>query len=229
MISQLDGLVHALKGRSAAGAFRVAVFSGIHELAEHVATLLGESMGPVLLLQFAGPSRESADCMTFLQGKGSLMPTDVHQGVYRVGGHGCFDFPAWATGETSRRLVEVLESPSESWRCSVCALELDHNEGILALVAGVDYILFEIPEGGRQQANALCLLRTVLERNPKVEVGVSLSPFIDEDSRLLVGKLFLSSAGKSISSRVRLLTASGLSAGNEFFAWLSNAAGISGR
>lgn len=229
MISQLDGLVNALKGRSGAGAFRVAVFSGIPESAEQIATRLGESMGPVLLLQLTSPNREFADCVPFLQGKGPLMPADVHEGVYRVGGHGCFDFPAWATGETSRRLLEALESSTEPWRCSVCALALDHNEGALALAAGVDYILFEIPAGGREQANALCLLRTLLERNSKAEVGVSISPLIDEDSRLLVGKLFLSSAGKHMGSRVRLLTASGLTAVNDFFAWLSNAAGISGR
>lgn len=227
MISQLEGLVKALRGgASGQDGLAVVLSSGV-ELAQALARAQATGPDQVLLLVLNGEGQGVADWSAYMGGVGNLLPTDAQatDGVYRLEARGDLEFPAWATGEMSRRLLYGLNLPGKKWRKVVCSMGLDHNEGVLALASAADAVLFEIPDGPCAQANALSLFRTIMERNAGALLGLGIAPAMDSSTGLLVGKVFLQSAGKRSGARVRLLTERGRAAALEFSDWLSINAG----
>jgi hypothetical protein len=227
MISQLEGLVKALRGGASGQDGFVVVLSSSVELAQTLACAQAKGPEQVLLLVLDGEGQGTADWSAYMGGMGGLLPSEAQatDGVYRLEARGDLAFPAWATGEVSRRLLYGLSLPGKKWRKVVCSMGLDHNEGVLTLTSAADAVLFEIPDGSCAQANALSLFRTIMERNAGALLGLGIVPAMDSNTGLLVGKVFLQSVGKRSGAKVRLLAERGRAAALEFSDWLSTNAG----
>jgi len=218
MISQLEGLVKALKGRSSQRVTCVTVLDPAYLFAGKIAERLAAHSKRVLLLSMQDDGVGVADWSEYLQGRRELvMPNEWKEtGLCRLEANGDFGFPSWASGETARRLLDGAQSIDADWDYAVFALGLEHNEGTLSLFAESDSVLFTIPEGNLKKANALCLLQAALARSTNTGVWLVPSRLATEDAGFLDSKLFAQVSAKSLQNRVRLLASSGDEAVEEF-------------
>ena len=202
MISQLDGLVKALRGRGNGRRPLVAVLGTPGGLALELARLLFACGRRPLLLSLEGGKGWGV----FLQGKGSLEScAEIQEGYWSLGGAGNYAFPAWATGESARRLLEGLHEASAPWDCVVLDLGREHNEGVAQLASACDPLCIELPGDDLGLAHMLSLSRDILSRTGKIGVYATPSASLEAGEARLLSKLFLQAASKMVPVPVRFL------------------------
>ena len=202
MISQLDGLVKALRGRGHGRRPLVAVLGLPGGLALELTRLLSACGRRPLLFTLEGGKGWD----TFLQGKGSLEScAESREDYWSLGGAGDYAFPAWATGEIARRLLEGLHEAAAPWDCVVLDLGQEHNEGVVQLASACDPLCIELPGNDLVLAHILSLSRDILSRSGKIGVYATPSASLEAGEARLLAKLFLQAASKMIQVPVHCL------------------------
>ena len=196
MMSQLDGLVQALQKKQRSQMGVMAVCSMDSGRALQIAQLLAQEKR-VLLVRVAPHLSEkgTADWSGLLQGEEFLPVPMPGSTLYCLESHGDFEFPAWLTGETARRLLEWIFTPSHAWDYVILDLGCALNEGCLLFAEVAASIYLDISPTSWDLSNQLKLIQTQNERNTHATFCFSLPVFCDESYALGVVKVLNHSVG----------------------------------
>lgn len=182
MMSQLDGLVQALQKKQRSQMGVMAVCSMDSGRALSIAQLLAQDKRVLLVRVAPHPSEKgSADWLGLLRGEECALVPMPGTTLFCLESHGDFEFPAWLTGETARRLLEWIFSPSQTWDHVVLDLGGALNEGCLLLAEAAESIFMDISSAPWDLSNQFKLVQIQNERNAHATFCFSL-PFLCDES-----------------------------------------------
>ncbi len=193
MMSQLEGLVQALKSRADDASVRhILVLSDNASVATLLAeALLARNANPLLVRNDISGSGDSA-WAPFLAGQATLEESISRTAgqVALLDGAGSREFPAWAQGEVIRRLCDAFSSSALSFGYVVWDVGNVHDGATLALARIADAVVLLMPEDEGRLCESLCLWEAVVfQGKGRERLCVVLSGKNETD--LFRGKMFL--------------------------------------
>lgn len=193
MMSQLEGLVQALKSRADDASVRhILVLSDNASVATLLAeALLARKASPLLVRNDISGNGDSA-WAPFLTGHATLEDSIARTAgqVALLDGAGSREFPAWAQGEVIRRLCDAFATSALSMGYVIWDVGCVHDGATLAISRIADAVVLLLPDDEGRLCESLCLWEAALAAGKGREcLCVVLSGKNETD--LFRGKVFL--------------------------------------